>query len=197
MSSVSMATNFPKNRHCRSCAHKRRSKRAAKLLFQMRIGEIGACSACASWFLVTIARRWPGGAGGRPVEGRQRHNMGGGLGLSDAAVNVAARRPKAPPRPRRALANGTVANSWRRRAMFHGCGAVLSYWCLVSAADGSTAPTVERSEMGSKDRMYLAVALGAISARGAAAVRDAASRRTDPAGACEPAIRADERRERV
>ena len=42
--------------------------------------------------------------------------------------------------------------------MFHGCGAVLSYWCLVSAADGSTAPTVERSEMGSKDRMYLGVA---------------------------------------
>ena len=81
--------------------------------------------------------------------------------------------------------------------MFHGDGAVLSYWCLASAADGSTAPTVERSEMGSKDRMYLAVALGAISARGAAAVRDAASRRTDPAGACEPAIRADERRERV
>jgi hypothetical protein len=60
--------------------------------------------------------------------------------------------------------------------MFHGDGAVLSYWCLASAADGSTAPTVKRSEMGSKNRMYLAAALGAISARGAAAVRDAANK---------------------
>jgi hypothetical protein len=53
MSSVSMATNFPKNRHCRSGAHKRRSKRAAKLLFQMRIADVWACSARQLVLVVT------------------------------------------------------------------------------------------------------------------------------------------------
>jgi len=72
MSSVSMATNFPKNRHCRSCAHKRRSKRAAKLLFQMRIADVWACSARASWSLVVTrsAGLWPGGAGAWLMEER-------------------------------------------------------------------------------------------------------------------------------
>jgi hypothetical protein len=104
MSSVSMATSFPKNCHCRSCAHRRRSKRAAKLLFQMTIDEVRACSARGSWFLVTTrsAGLWPR-AGARPVEGRpgsmklERGAIDGGVRPSDAAVNVAACRPKSVP----------------------------------------------------------------------------------------------------